>query len=413
MNFAFFLIAILLLCAPQRLDAQVGVGIDSTERISVIAYAMNSGSVLFNKPDGRHGLEWPRGSGHFFVFGAGVWIGARVQLADKADSIVFMSYNPNSGSSWAHPLTDVQHSYLQNKEIMKWSFNDSDLERYEGSVERRTREGFPLGLHVDQEMIGWINGPYANSLVIKTTVTNTSPTAPLQDLALGMALDIDVGTRDAGRDIIYHDRVGIIREEPTPILRVYDTVDRVLGTMGITFIESLGGAGLATCSMWPIATELFEHDRYEFLTRGFLDTNSKQLGNDVHAILAAAQIDLQPGASTSIMLLLTFDHEVSDEADQRIKNIVDGFDLNTSVSEDRSAHAVLIAPNPTSGAHVVHIDHQFTNPTITITDLFGRGRTLPVKTNNMIDVSVLEAGLYFVRIESTGTVQHGSLIVTR
>lgn len=407
------LLLITTLCCTAMSTAQVADDIDSTERTNVVAYAMNTGSVLYNKPAGRHGLEWPRGSGHMFIFGAGAWIGARVQLANGADSIVFMSFNPNSGSSWARPLTDIQHSYEENKEILKWSFDDVDLERYEGSVERRTREGFPLGLHVDQEMVGWINGPYANTLLIKTTVTNTSPTAPLYDLALGMAMDIDVGTRDAGRDIIYHDRVGIIRNEPMPILRVFDTLDRALGTMGMAFIETLGGARLTSCSMWPNWVEMYDHDRYEFLTKGYLDTNMTFAGMDARPILASTPIDLQPGASTSIMLLLTFDPEVSDAADQRIKNIVDGFDLNTSVSEDRSAHTVLLTPNPTSGADVVYFDRHLTNATITIVDLLGRGRALPVNTTNMIDVSDLEAGLYIMRIESAGTVQHTSLIVTR
>ncbi len=390
----------------MKLWSQVPAEIDSTQQSSVVAYAMNTGSVLYNRTEQCSGLEWPRGSGHYFVFGAGLWIGARAESNGSSDSIVFVSYNMNSGASWANPLTPVVHAYGANHESMTWSFDDHDLERYEGSAANRAKQGYPLGVRVEQEMIAWTSGPYTNSLLIRSTVTNTSPTAALKDLVVGMAMDLGTESTD-------HVHLGIVQEEPTPILRAHDTNDRSRGSMGIAFIDAYGDAKLVSCAMWPIWIENVDHDRYTFLTWGRLDTSTTFAGSGSRPILAAAPIELEPNTSTTIALLLTFDGEVSDAADQRIKALVDGFDINTTVSEFDKSSTSWIYPNPTNGAQWVQVNSDASAGAITIIDLLGVPRIVGVPLNNAINISDLESGMYCVLITSAHEVHQHTLIITK
>ncbi len=49
---------------------------------------------------------WPRGSHNMYMFGGGIWFGARKQISGTSNTpkpLVIMGYNPNSGQSWLTP----------------------------------------------------------------------------------------------------------------------------------------------------------------------------------------------------------------------------------------------------------------------------------------------------------------------
>jgi len=66
------------------------------------------------KAGDRPGLEWPKGSGYYYLFGAGIWFGAILP-----DTCVSMGYNPNTGSGECVPglcrqgTTAYQNPYVK------------------------------------------------------------------------------------------------------------------------------------------------------------------------------------------------------------------------------------------------------------------------------------------------------------
>lgn len=77
-------------------------------RISGVEYyASNYGIFGLNVKDGQSGFICPRGSNNQYLFGSGIWFGARKQVPRdttvQEQKLSFIAYNPNSGTSWATP----------------------------------------------------------------------------------------------------------------------------------------------------------------------------------------------------------------------------------------------------------------------------------------------------------------------
>jgi hypothetical protein len=83
---------------------------------SIDYYTTNYGIFGLNILQNRAGGVWPRGSSTPYIFGGGIWFGARktardssgqvIKAADGSDSLrkmAVISYNPNSGASWMVP----------------------------------------------------------------------------------------------------------------------------------------------------------------------------------------------------------------------------------------------------------------------------------------------------------------------
>jgi hypothetical protein len=66
-------------------------------------YTSNHGIFGLNTQANKAGFESPRGSGKSYLFGSGLWFGARKRVNDQLQDLVFITYNPNSGASWAWP----------------------------------------------------------------------------------------------------------------------------------------------------------------------------------------------------------------------------------------------------------------------------------------------------------------------
>lgn len=69
----------------------------------------NSGIFGFDALDGEYGLFYPRESSNNYLFGSGLWFGARKWVRPAPDSarqlqkLSFITFNPASGQSWATP----------------------------------------------------------------------------------------------------------------------------------------------------------------------------------------------------------------------------------------------------------------------------------------------------------------------
>ncbi len=93
----------------QAQDASLKVK-ESTES-EVHFHATNYGIFGLNVYGNSGGFYSPRGSSYGYLFGSGLWIGAQKMVTDTAGqtsshNLVFLTYNPNSGASWAYPSED-------------------------------------------------------------------------------------------------------------------------------------------------------------------------------------------------------------------------------------------------------------------------------------------------------------------
>ena len=71
-------------------------------------------------------------------------------------------------------------------------FKDTDLSRYEIGEQRAAREGYPLGIEIDQRIYSWGFGQYQNFIYIKYSIVNKSNDT-LYDCYMAPALDTDIG----------------------------------------------------------------------------------------------------------------------------------------------------------------------------------------------------------------------------
>jgi Secretion system C-terminal sorting domain len=92
---------------------------------------------------------------------------------------------------------------------------------------------------------------------------------------------------------------------------------------------------------------------------------------------------------------------------------VDGFDINTTVSDQRESSTNWIYPNPTNGARSVQVNGSASDPSVTIVDMLGVVRIVDAPTNNSINISDLESGMYCVVITSAHEVHQQTLIITK
>jgi hypothetical protein len=63
----------------------------------------NTGIFGLSVTTGSSGFVVPRGSTKAYMFGSGIWFGARKTYGGETRDLVFITYNPSTGGSWAWP----------------------------------------------------------------------------------------------------------------------------------------------------------------------------------------------------------------------------------------------------------------------------------------------------------------------
>jgi hypothetical protein len=220
-------------------------------------YATNYGIFGLNIVRGMAGFAVPRGSGQTYIFGSGLWFGAEKKVGDRMNKLAVVTYNPNSGSSWAVPdsfsqesrpeplyhsvdydhatgqpfVTSVtaswplwlradQEAHPMNPGIFEpsWAarstggnyrapaflpgvdeqfvsaFNDGDLKRYEKiSPDTARAIGYPIGLDIKQNIFSWKEGPFKDMVMIAFDIANVSGDTLYNCVAANMC-DPDIGS---------------------------------------------------------------------------------------------------------------------------------------------------------------------------------------------------------------------------
>jgi hypothetical protein len=94
---------ILLVAITTVASAQYPPEVGESSESNIHFYTSNHGIFGLNMQSNSAGFVSPRGSGKSYLFGSGLWFGARKRVNDQLQDLVFITYNPNSGASWAWP----------------------------------------------------------------------------------------------------------------------------------------------------------------------------------------------------------------------------------------------------------------------------------------------------------------------
>lgn len=171
---------------------------------------------------GSTGGYWPKGSGHGYIFGAGIWVGAL--FSNRSDTNVAWGYNPNSGASNMGPTTPdfdetksqdaAARVYLSNNptDRQQWPEKDST-----GRVKVRSVldswaafsdvnpvytkvPDKPFGVGVKRISYQWPYPGYSDIIFFLFYVTNLTNQRPVPggartftDCIIGNCMDNDIG----------------------------------------------------------------------------------------------------------------------------------------------------------------------------------------------------------------------------
>ncbi len=274
----------------------------------------NYGIFGLNVVRSQAGGLWPRGSGKAYIFGGGVWFGAKKRVSDTLRKMAVISYNPNSGASWmvpgrvTYPIDKssvdegveainkyrVYHSTeynsftgqpidnrdkinsganwpiwdtnpgdslkvdryfgfyiddltLRNRETYSKgpaiisqedifsTFKDTDLGQYEIGKGLAQKQGYPLGIQVEQTIYSWGFGLYKDFVFLKYSIINMSSDT-LYDCVMAPAMDMDIG--EPAND---HTKIAIERKENDTLnmgVQWSEDETRTFGYIGFDFLES-------------------------------------------------------------------------------------------------------------------------------------------------------------------------------
>ncbi|MBS1911787.1 MAG: T9SS type A sorting domain-containing protein [Bacteroidetes bacterium] len=118
---AAFLVSWALPSSTQAQPARSEVMTSQTSAIEF--YASNYGEFGVNVATGGAGFFYPRGSHNQYMFGSGLWFGAIKNVNSVPTKLFFLTYNPNSGASWATP--GERSDYVSYAPL--YNSNDYDL----------------------------------------------------------------------------------------------------------------------------------------------------------------------------------------------------------------------------------------------------------------------------------------------
>jgi type IX secretion system substrate protein len=456
-------------------------------------FSTNHGVFGYNAAEKKGGLFWPRGYAHQYVYASGIWFGAQKwdPNINELRKMVSITYNPNNGKSWYVPgtvadgdtvmLEDIQKYRVfksedfnfntgesleeltnwpiwkqgNSDEVGKYIFNeenrnleanpkgpsmisdenivsickDTDLRRYDGGVEYRKGQGYPLGLEIEQRLYGWRNKEMHDHVIATYIIRNTSKDT-LWNCALGFLGDIDIVFTPSSLAslAVSNDFLDYYEEDASLNLAYgwtngrFDEAGRGFGYIGCSLVETpivdkygfLKQAtnksdidkqiGLTTFKNWNIENDYQEDEtRYDLMTSGIIDGNEGS--GDIRLLLATHGFHFLPNEEVRFSIIYTLaaplyygnaDGSFADISGLKDKNapsesadpesligkVVYARDFYynnifpTFVDEERISEEIsinTIAPNPTSGQFDFSFEVVTTASTeIVLYDQFGR-----------------------------------------
>ena len=360
----------------------------------------NYGIWGHNASSGKGSVYWPRGSGNQYIFGSGIWFGAKKENShgELSAPLVFITYNPNTGDSWAVPghvsdgdkvnlndeklyrsyystdfhqyngvpyfpedgpnwslwITDTtlkyeygtyKHEYvtdvsMRNRQDYPYgplfvsdedivsTYKDTDLDYYEGGIEKRESEGYPLGLQITEKIYSWGEGELQDIMIISYEIENVSDNN-LKDCYVAGVFDVDIAhisnlASGAGNDRFTY----FFEEEKLNMAYAWTQTDRGeegkgFGYLGIQALETPAidasgyirndkllfepdeQIGLGRFDNWTIVDDFFENqERYEFMQSHERDGDTGP--GDNRMLLSSGKFNMRPGDKARIVFALNF-----------------------------------------------------------------------------------------------------------
>jgi hypothetical protein len=95
-------VSLALVLAANAAAQSLPIETISSRASAVRFYISNNGILALDPRSASGSFVYPPSSGASYLFGGGLWFGARKMVDADRKKLVFVTYNPHSGMSWAH-----------------------------------------------------------------------------------------------------------------------------------------------------------------------------------------------------------------------------------------------------------------------------------------------------------------------
>lgn len=292
----------------------------------------NTGAFVDTEPG-----FWLRGTNEAYIFGAGVWIGAKVD----GNKQVTVGYNPvNCQTEFVPGNLPNEIGYTDPTEIVYVSsdYPDATLPAWPKGYDKdgnpitfsqmdtwnqcndldssyQFESGSPLGVLLTMETYSW-NSSFRDVWDIAFVVYTVKNIHPQQkkweDAYIGFAMDADIGDPTNDLTGCFPDlNIGFAYSSPT-LLGVEEDMEHPPGYVGIKFLDGpakdpvTGEAKMSTFRRWattfvPNTDEI----RYDLLSAGTYDLEDSAPA-DKRIFLASGPFDLEYGESARFVIAICF-----------------------------------------------------------------------------------------------------------
>ena len=381
--------------------AQVAYQQQVTQRSPIEIMFSNCGTLAFDAQSARGHSFWPRGSNQQFIFGAGLWIGGLVPVGPEEvlRKAVFVTWDPNSGKSWATPLSELTTVHVEDFEVISSRFTDTVLSAYANSAPPPDGR-LPLGLEFKQDLLVRESGPYQDVAVLSTVITNIHPTRTIENVVVDLVVDADIGPRD---NLLLASQEDYSRHVPLDWgldLLIASTSPHngiPYGHMGVVLVNTPDGRSAATMRNQPIWLDpLASEDRYNLITSGVKEDGSDT--GDIRLHIASHLYTLAPGEKLTFRYLIMFSNDEIDVAQAWMASVAEYHFANVSVDESDLAIPMSLYPNPAYRDGTVRVETGSIKDRVDIIDEVGR--TIRTFTGDVdtLQLTGLPSGIYHVRV---------------
>lgn len=262
--------------------------------------------------DTNDGPNWP------------IWITdsiGRYQFGTYKSDIIYDVNNRNRTNYPQGPL------FVSDEDIVN-IYKDTDLSRYDGFMEKRRKDGYPLGLQFQERVFTWGTDELKDVVILSYIIKNTSNDT-LKDCYLGGIYDVDLALATNTQGGAGNDRFRYFSEDTTLNLAVGWTntdqgeLGKGFGYIGISLIESPAISsdkflrtdkyiyetseqiGLSTFRCNSISEDKNTDDeRYDFLSSNLKDNDNGP--GDNRMLISSGGFHMRPGDVAHIAFLITF-----------------------------------------------------------------------------------------------------------
>ena len=341
-------------------------------------------------------------------------------------------------------------------EVVVATYKDTDLRWYEDGEDVARREGYPLGLQVEQTIYGWSAGPMSDAMVIRYRLINASNDT-LMNCYAGLMLDPDLGRIDNDRATTL---IQDLNEDSLDLALHWSGPESVpgYGLLGLDLLEGpvvdeedflfkrgestgeIDRRRIRAFRLWGLESDPKTPEaRYEFLSLQARDADNGE--RDIRTLMSTGPFNMRPGDTAQVAYALLFalplvpnrelqweDLDVLITLDRTVQQWWDGRLLVSGVGPDApidasAPRAIGIYPNPvgpTSSATILYDLPVAARAELRLYDPIGRlverrdlgygqgaGRSL------RLDCAGLSAGAYTYEIRTEQGTARGSMMVLR